>query len=53
MATPTPSLQWCIPGWSTSLAGRKVRPAVMTKWQAQAAEEEQRRLRPKLFGAKE
>jgi len=26
---------------------------MMTKWQAQAAEEEQRRLRPKLFGAKE
>ena len=38
--------------WMVHVAGRKVRPAMMTKWQAQAAEE-QRRLRPKLFGAKE
>ena len=27
---PTPSLQWCIPRWSTSLAGRKVRSAMTT-----------------------
>ena len=35
MAAPTPSLQWCIPRWSTSLAGRNVRSAMMTKCQAQ------------------
>ena len=35
MAAPTPSVQWCIPRWSTSLAGRKVRPAMMTKCQVQ------------------
>ena len=39
------SLQRCIPRWSTSLAGRQVRAAMTTKCQAQAAEEEQRRLR--------
>jgi len=30
MAAPTPSLQRCIPRWSTSLAGREVRSAVTT-----------------------
>ena len=30
MAAPTPSLQWCIPRRSTSLAGRKVRSARTT-----------------------
>ena len=30
MAAPTPSLQWCIPRRSTSLAGRKVRSAMTT-----------------------
>ena len=35
MAAPTPRRQWCMTRWSTSLAGRKVRPAMMTKCQAQ------------------
>jgi hypothetical protein len=31
MAAPTPNLERRVPRWSTSLAGRKVRPAMMTK----------------------